>query len=71
MIRGYCLVQKYTSYIRVVDQTFSFCVQKLSTGKYFELEEERLLDFMKRDEAWAKQRREAEELAKKAVSCGF
>ncbi|XP_062280826.1 dynein axonemal intermediate chain 3 [Scomber scombrus] len=32
--------------------------EKLSMGKYFELEEERLLDFLKRDEAWAKQRRE-------------
>lgn len=38
--------------------------------KYFELEEDRLVDFLKRDEAWAKQRKEAEELKKKMVSCG-
>ncbi|XP_067452451.1 dynein axonemal intermediate chain 3 [Thunnus thynnus] len=39
--------------------------EQLSMRKYFELEEERLVDFLKRDEAWAKQRKEAEELKKK------
>ncbi|KAM7388182.1 hypothetical protein PAMP_024376 [Pampus punctatissimus] len=39
--------------------------ETLCMRKYFELEEDRLVDFLKRDEAWAKQRKEAEELKKK------
>lgn len=39
--------------------------------KYFELEEERLKDYLKREELWAKQKKEAEELEKKMVSYGF
>ncbi|XP_044056933.1 dynein axonemal intermediate chain 3 isoform X2 [Siniperca chuatsi] len=38
--------------------------ESLSVKKYFELEEDRLKDFMKREELWAKQK-EAEELKKK------
>ncbi|KAK1896340.1 WD repeat-containing protein 63 [Dissostichus eleginoides] len=39
--------------------------ENLSVKKYFKLEEDRLNDFMKRDELWAKQKKEAEELKKK------
>ncbi|KAF3835397.1 hypothetical protein F7725_027955 [Dissostichus mawsoni] len=39
--------------------------ENLSVKKYFNLEEDRLKDFMKRDELWAKQKKEVEELKKK------
>uniref|UniRef100_A0A8P4G9M5 Dynein axonemal intermediate chain 3 n=1 Tax=Dicentrarchus labrax TaxID=13489 RepID=A0A8P4G9M5_DICLA len=39
--------------------------ESLSVKKYFELEEERLNDFLKREELWAQQKREAEELKRK------
>lgn len=39
--------------------------------KYFELEEDRLKDFLKREELWEKQKKEADELKKRTVSCGF
>lgn len=49
--------------------TFSFlCMQSLSMKKYFELEEDRLKDFLKSEELWAKEKKEAEELKKKTVS---
>lgn len=48
---------------------FSFvCTQNLSVKKYFQVEEDRLKDFLKREELWAKQKKEAEELKKKTVS---
>ncbi|XP_045906664.1 dynein axonemal intermediate chain 3 isoform X2 [Micropterus dolomieu] len=39
--------------------------ESLSVKKYFELEEDRLKDFLKREELWAKQKKEAEEQKKK------
>ncbi|XP_059197452.1 dynein axonemal intermediate chain 3 [Centropristis striata] len=39
--------------------------ESLSVKKYFELEEDRLKDFLKREELWAKEKKEAEELKKK------
>ncbi|XP_070688343.1 dynein axonemal intermediate chain 3 [Pempheris klunzingeri] len=39
--------------------------ERLSMKKYFELEEERLTDLLKRKELWAKQKKEAEELKKR------
>ncbi|KAK5930505.1 hypothetical protein CgunFtcFv8_026733 [Champsocephalus gunnari] len=42
-----------------------FKSETLSVKKYFKLEEDRLKDFMKRDELWAKQKKEAEKLKKK------
>ncbi|XP_076581938.1 dynein axonemal intermediate chain 3 [Chaetodon auriga] len=38
--------------------------ESLSVRKYFELEEHRLKDFLRREEQWATQKREAEELKK-------
>lgn len=46
-------------------------MQSLSVRKYFELEEDRLKDFLKREELWAKEKKAAEELKKKTVSCGL
>ncbi|GAA6221340.1 WD repeat-containing protein 63 [Lates japonicus] len=37
----------------------------LSVKKYFELEEERLKDYLKKEELWAKEKKETEELKKK------
>ena len=49
---------------------FSFiCMQNLNVKKYFQVEEDRLKDVLKREELWAKQKKEAEELKKKTVSC--
>ncbi|XP_039984181.1 dynein intermediate chain 3, axonemal isoform X2 [Xiphias gladius] len=42
--------------------------ESVSVKKYFELEEERLKDYLKREELWAKQKKEAEELEKKMES---
>ncbi|XP_070765575.1 dynein axonemal intermediate chain 3 [Enoplosus armatus] len=39
--------------------------ESLSVKEYFELEEDRLKDFLRREELWAKQKKEAEELKKK------
>uniref|UniRef100_A0A3B5AIP0 WD repeat domain 63 n=1 Tax=Stegastes partitus TaxID=144197 RepID=A0A3B5AIP0_9TELE len=39
--------------------------------KYFELEEDRLKDYLKRNELWVKEKKKAEELKKKTVSCAF
>lgn len=49
----------------------TFCVQTLSMKKYFELGEDGLKDFLKKKEQWNKQKKEADELKKKAVSYGF
>lgn len=38
--------------------------------KYFELEEDRLKDFLKKEEHWVKEKKETEELKKRTVS-GF
>lgn len=52
--------------------TLSFvCLQSLSVRKYFELEEHRQRDFLRRKELWVTEKKEAEELEKRTVSCGF
>ncbi|XP_029285354.1 LOW QUALITY PROTEIN: dynein axonemal intermediate chain 3 [Cottoperca gobio] len=42
--------------------------ESLTVKKYFELEEDRLKDLLKRSELWAKQKKEAEELNKRTES---
>lgn len=44
--------------------------QSLRVEKFIEREENRLKASVKREEVWEKQRRDAEELRKRAVSCG-
>lgn len=46
-------------------------MQNLSVRKNIELQEERMKDFLRRDEAWGKPKEEAEELRKKTVSLRF
>lgn len=36
--------------------------------KYFELEEDRLKDYLKKEERWVKEKKETEELKKRTVS---
>lgn len=60
----------WTVYI-INQPLFVVCMQRLSVKKYFELEEDRLKDFLKREELWEKQKKEADELKKRTVSCGF
>lgn len=42
--------------------------QILSMNKYFEKEEDALKDYLKREEMWVKEKKEAGELKKKMVS---
>ncbi|KAI3368543.1 hypothetical protein L3Q82_025551 [Scortum barcoo] len=55
----------------LVPSTVANCAPSSSLRTYFELEEERLKDLLKRKEEWEKEKREADELKKKMCSCPY
>lgn len=60
----------WTSFVMFFElQTFSslLCVQSLRLQKYFELQEDRLKDLLRREKLWGKVKKE-DELPKMAVS---